>query len=254
MRWYVETLGQQEIVRSSKTGSLPTVRKGTHTVLVAEDEPGIGKGLEINLRNEGYEVIRVNRGEKCVSEAIRHQPHAIILDVMLPDMNGFDVCRELRNRGVESAIIMLTVRGSEVDRVVGLEIGADDYVTKPFSLRELLARIRAHVRRLPANGADISLFRFNDVELDFTRFQATRRGRDIELTTKEFELLRFLVKHRGEVVTREQLLELVWGYESSPTTRTIDNHILKLRHKLEPDPARPRFILSVYGEGYRFVG
>lgn len=250
----METLGQQDTLRSNKTGSPTTLRKGTHTILVAEDEPGIGKGLEINLRNEGYDVIRVNRGEKCLNEAIKHQPHAIILDVMLPDMNGFDVCRELRNRGVESAIIMLTVRGSEVDRVVGLEIGADDYVTKPFSLRELLARIRAHVRRLPANNGEVSSFRFNDIELDFSRFQVTRSGQEVELTTKEFELLRFLVKHRGEVVTREQLLELVWGYDCFPTTRTVDNHILKLRHKLEPDPARPRYILSVYGEGYRFVG
>jgi two-component system alkaline phosphatase synthesis response regulator PhoP len=173
---------------------------------------------------------------------------------MLPGMNGLDVCRELRKQGFDAPIIMLTARAEEVDRVVGLEIGADDYVTKPFGIRELLARIRARLRRHAPGAAGGSKLRFGAVEVDFDKHEALRQGKRIDLTGKEFEVLRLLARHRGEIVTRDRLLEEVWGYESYPTTRTVDNHILRLRQKLEEDPSDPRYILSVYGEGYKFVG
>jgi two-component system alkaline phosphatase synthesis response regulator PhoP len=166
-------------------------------------------------------------------------------------MNGLDVCRELRRQGFEAPIIMLTAKAEEVDRVVGLEIGADDYVTKPFGIRELLARIRARLRRhVPGAAAGL---RLGPVEIDLDKHEATRAGQRVELTGKEFDVLRLLARHRGEIVTRDRLLEEVWGYETYPTTRTVDNHILRLRQKLEEDPSNPRFILSIYGEGYKLV-
>ena len=165
-------------------------------------------------------------------------------------MNGLDVCRELRRKGFEAPIIMLTAKAEEVDRVVGLEIGADDYVTKPFGIRELLARIRARLRRHVPTAAGL---RLGPVEIDFDKHEATRGGQRIELTGKEFDVLRLLARHRGEIVTRDRLLEEVWGYEAYPTTRTVDNHILRLRQKLEEDPSNPRYILSIYGEGYKLV-
>jgi DNA-binding response OmpR family regulator len=174
---------------------------------------------------------------------------------MLPGMNGFDVCRELRRKGFGAPIIMLTAKSEEVDRVVGLEIGADDYVTKPFGIRELLARIRVRLRRhYDTAGTSMPKLKFGEVELDFERHEATRRGKRIEMTGKEFEVMKFLGKHRGQIVTRDQLLDEVWGYESYPTTRTVDNHILRIRQKLEENPSEPRYIFSVYGEGYKFVG
>ena len=169
-------------------------------------------------------------------------------------MSGIDVCRELRARHFDRPIIMLTARSAEVDRVVGLEIGADDYVTKPFGIRELLARIRVRLRRHDPAGERNAVLRFGDVEVDFEKHEATRRTLRIELTGKEFQVLHLLAQHRGKIVTREQLLEDVWGYEHFPTTRTVDNHILRLRQKLEDDPSDPRYILSIYGEGYKFVG
>ena len=184
---------------------------------------------------------------------LRDCPHLIILDLMLPGMSGLDVCKELRQKGLEVPIIMLTAKSEVIDRVVGLEIGADDYVTKPFSLPELLARVR--VRRLPSRPPEtLTRYRFGDIDIDFEKFRATSADRPIKLTTKEFDLLRFLIRHRGEVVSRDHILNEVWGYETYPTTRTVDNHILKLRQKLEKDPASPAFILSAYGAGYTFVG
>ena len=224
-------------------------------ILVIEDEPDLLRGLSLNLKAEGYTVITASRGDVGVKLAQREKPHLVLLDIMLPGMSGLDVCKELRRKGFDEPIIMLTAKSEEVDRVVGLEIGADDYVTKPFGLRELLARIRVRLRRhngaVESNGGKL---RFADAELDFDKHEATRRGRRIELTGKEFEVLKFLAKHRGEIVTRDRLLEEVWGYDSFPTTRTVDNHILRLRQKFEPNPSDPRHILSVYGEGYKFVG
>jgi two-component system, OmpR family, alkaline phosphatase synthesis response regulator PhoP len=190
-----------------------------------------------------------------VKLAFRESPHLVLLDVMLPGMSGFDVCRELRQRGFEAPIFMLTAKGEEIDRVVGLEIGADDYVTKPFGLRELLARIRVRLRRLPRRSEEgLARYRFGPVEIDFEKCSAVRHDEPLELTGKEYDMLRLLIRHRGEIVTRDRILNEVWGYEAAPTTRTVDNHILHLRQKLEEDPAHPAFILSVYGEGYKFVG
>jgi DNA-binding response OmpR family regulator len=223
-------------------------------ILIIEDEPDLMRGLALNLQAEGYRVLTASRGDVGVEHVLRERPDLVLLDIMLPGMNGLDVCRELRKKGYEAPIIMLTARGEEMDRVVGLEIGADDYVTKPFGLRELLARIRVRLRRhAPAVEAGSKL-RFGAVEVDFEKYEALRRGRRVDLTAKEFDVLRLLAHHRGEIVTRDRLLEEVWGYDNYPTTRTVDNHILRLRQKLEEDPSDPRYILSVYGEGYKFVG
>jgi DNA-binding response OmpR family regulator len=227
----------------------------TPKILIVEDEEDLARGLEINLRQEGYAVLKAATGESGIKLAIKESPHLVILDIMLPGMNGLDVCRELRQKGFDAPVIMLTAKGEEVDRVVGLELGADDYLTKPFGLRELLARVRVQLRRLPSRAAgSISRYRFGSVEIDFNRCRAVRKGQPVELTAKEYDILKLLVRRRGEIVTRDQMLTGVWGYEATMTTRTVDNHILRLRQKLEEDPANPAYILSVYGEGYKFVG
>ena len=227
----------------------------TQKILIVEDEEDVARGLELNLKKEGYRVIKANRGDTAVDLAIKENPHLILLDVMLPGLSGVDVCREVRKKGIEAPIIMLTAKAEEIDRVLGLEIGADDYVTKPFSLRELMARIRARLRRHPPGLAEgVAKYRFGDIELDFEKCHATRKGARVELTHKELDILRLFIRRRGEVVTRDRMLDEVWGYDSSSTTRTVDTHIAKLRQKLEPDPGTPRYILSIYGEGYKFVG
>ncbi len=224
-------------------------------ILIVEDEQDLADGLEINLSKEGYRVLKVTTGGAVMNLVIQKRPDLIILDIVLPDMSGFDVCRELRQKGLAVPIIMLTAKNEEIDRVVGLELGADDYVTKPFSMRELLARIRVHLRRQPSPSRDgLSRYRFGDVEIDFDKFSATRDDEALDLTPKEFDILRLLISSRGDLVTRDRLLDVVWGYDVYPTTRTVDNHILKLRKKLEEDPASPKHILSIYGEGYQFVG
>jgi DNA-binding response OmpR family regulator len=223
-------------------------------ILVIEDQEDLLKGLEINLRQEGYEVIKALRGDTGLNLAISHSPDLIVLDIMLPGMNGLDVCRGLRQRGVETPIIMLTAKGEELDRVLGLEMGADDYVTKPFGIRELIARIRAGLRRrLLTGNTTVTTCTFGDVEADFEKMQVRKQGLPIDLTARECNILKLLVQHRGEVVSRELILREVWGYQFAPTTRTIDTHIVRLRQKLERDPARPVFILTIYGEGYKFV-
>ena len=227
----------------------------SHKILIVEDEADLARGLEINLRQEGYAVVKAATGEAGLKLAFQENPHLVILDVMLPGLSGLDLCRQLRQKGFDAPIIMLTAKGEEIDRVVGLELGADDYVTKPFGLRELLARIRVCLRRLPARApAALTRYRFGTVEIDFDKCRATRGSQPLELTAKEYDILKLLIRHRGEIVTRDRLLTDVWGYESSPNTRTVDNHILRLRQKLEEDPADPTYILSVYGEGYKFVG
>jgi two-component system alkaline phosphatase synthesis response regulator PhoP len=222
-------------------------------ILIVEDEPDLLRGLELNIKAEGYAVLTARRGDEGLEDALRERPDLVLLDVMLPGLNGFDVCRELRRKAFDGPIIILTAKAEEVDRVVGLEIGADDYVTKPFGIRELLARIRVRLRRRTNSSSD-SVLRFSDVEIDFDKHEATRSGTRVDLTGKEFEVLRLLAQNRGRIVTRDRLLEEVWGYEHYPTTRTVDNHILRLRQKLEANPSDPRHILSVYGEGYKFVG
>ena len=225
-------------------------------ILIVDDQQDLLSGLAVNFRREGYEVLTATEGEAALRLARSGLPDLIILDLMLPGMSGLDVCRELRRTGVETPIIMLTARGEEIDRVLGLEIGADDYLTKPFSLRELLARVRTRLRRRPAAAAGPSpaRYRFGDVEIDFEKLRAERGGGALELSAKEFDLLKLLVRRRGEVLTRDEILKQVWGYDEPPLTRTVDTHILKLRQKVEPDPANPSFIQTVYGEGYRFTG
>ena len=221
-------------------------------ILIVDDEPEIVRGLEDNLRFEGYQTSTAADGREALAVAAREAPDLILLDIMMPGLSGWDVCRELRGQGIDVPIIMLTARGEESDRVRGLELGADDYITKPFSLRELLARVRAVLRR-PGPRHKVEEFAFGDARVRPRGRQAFRAGRPVGLTRKEFELLVYLLEHRGEVVTRERLLDEVWGYERFPTTRTVDTHILRLRRKFEADPDRPAFILTVHGQGYTFA-
>ena len=221
-------------------------------ILIVDDEPEIVRGLEDNLRFEGYETSTAADGREALAVAAREAPDLILLDIMMPGISGWDVCRDLRGRGIDVPIIMLTARGEEADRVRGLELGADDYITKPFSLRELLARVRAVLRR-PGPRHKVEEFAFGDVRVRLRGRQTFRRGHEVPLTRKEFDLLVYLLEHRGEVITRDRLLEDVWGYERFPTTRTVDTHILRLRRKFEDDPERPTLILTVHGQGYKLA-
>ncbi len=221
-------------------------------ILIVDDEPEMVRGLEDNLRFEGYQTVAAGSGTRGLALALSEAPDLILLDVMMPGMSGWDVCRQLRARGLDTPVIMLTARGAEVDRVQGLELGADDYITKPFSVRELMARIRAVLRR-PGPRQKFEEFAFGDVRVHLRARQAFKAGREIRLTRKEFDLLRYLVEHPGEVITRDRLLDEVWGYDRFPTTRTVDTHILRLRQKFEDDPERPAHILTAHGQGYRFV-
>jgi len=222
-------------------------------ILIVDDEPEMVRGLQDNLRFEGYQTLAAIDGREGFQAALREAPDLILLDVMMPHMSGWDVLRGIRQKGLDVPVIMLTARGEEVDRVLGLELGADDYVTKPFSLRELLARVRAVLRR-PGPRQKSEEAAFGDVRLHLRGRQAFRAGKEIKLTRKEFDLLRYLVEHRGEVLTRDRLLDEVWGYEQFPTTRTVDTHILRLRQKFEADPEHPAYILTAHGQGYRFAG
>jgi DNA-binding response OmpR family regulator len=224
-------------------------------ILIVDDQQDLLKVLEINLSKEGYQVFKASSGAQGLKLAVQENPHLILLDIMMPDVSGLDVCRELRKKGFETPIIMVTAKGEEVDRVVGLELGADDYITKPFSLNELKARIRARLRRLsPHAGESLAKYRFGFIEIDFENLRATSRGKELDLTPKELEILRLLIRNRGRVVSRERLLNEVWGYDAFPTTRTVDSHVLNLRKKLEEDPSDPKYLISVYGGGYMFVG
>jgi DNA-binding response OmpR family regulator len=222
-------------------------------ILVVEDDPAILRGLADNLRYEGYEVCTATNGEIAYRMCKSQHPNAIVLDLMLPRLNGLDFCRKLRSEGVQTPILMLTAKTEESDRVLGLDIGADDYVTKPFSLQELLARIRALLRRAQPDAALPDALRFGNIEIDFRRYEARRKGKSVDMTRKEFAVLRLLAARAGEVVTRDELLNEVWGYESYPVSRTVDNHVAGLRAKLERDPANPQYIQTVHGIGYKFV-
>jgi len=224
-------------------------------ILIIEDEPDLVKGLKLNLSDEGFDVDWAVNGVDGLRKAIDEAPDLIILDLMLPEMDGLEVCRRLRQKSINIPVIMLTAKGGEIDKVVGLEIGADDYMTKPFSIRELLARIKARLRHSEREVKQVpELYSFGEIEIDFTRFKIRRKGKELDLTSLETDILKYFIIHRGEVVSRDDLLNKIWGYDKYPTTRTIDNHILKLRKKIEEDPAHPRYILSVYGGGYRFIG
>jgi two-component system, OmpR family, alkaline phosphatase synthesis response regulator PhoP len=223
-------------------------------LLLVEDEPGLVMALTDRLTREGYHVTSARDGEAGLHYACRESFDLVILDVMLPRRNGFEVCRELRERGVGTPVLMLTARGQVADRVTGLRLGADDYLVKPFELPELLARVEARLRREEGRVAGPPEYAFGDVRVNFRRVELTRGGRPVELSAKEFQLLRYLVEHRGETLPRQELLDRVWGYDAMPSTRTVDVHVAGLRKKLEPDPRQPRFILTVHGLGYKFAG
>jgi DNA-binding response OmpR family regulator len=223
-------------------------------ILVVEDEPNMVAGLRDNFEFEGYEVITARDGVEGLHRALEESPDLVVLDVMMPRLSGLEVCRQLRAKRASIPIIMLTARGQEVDKVVGLELGADDYVTKPFSIRELLARVKAILRRTAVVPKDKDQHSFGDVEVDLQRCRVLRSGKALDISSTEFDLLKYFVCHPGETLSRDRLLEEVWGYENYPTTRTVDTHLVRLRQKLEPDPEQPQYFLTVHGTGYRFVG
>jgi two-component system alkaline phosphatase synthesis response regulator PhoP len=219
-----------------------------------EDEGGLVLTLTDRLRREGYAVESAMDGESGLERASGEAFDLVLLDLMLPRMSGFDVCRELRRRGIETPVIMLTALGQVVDKVVGLKLGADDYVTKPFEMAELLARIEAQLRRAPAAPHPVDGYTFGDIRIDFRKAEAIRDGQPIELSAREFQLLRYFVEHRGATLSRDELLNEVWGYNSMPSTRTVDVHVAWLRQKVEPNPRHPQFILTIHGMGYKFAG
>ncbi len=222
-------------------------------ILVIEDDVAILRGLKDNLVRESYEVLTAEDGEEGYRLARERNPDLILLDLMLPTLSGYEICRKLRDEGDSVLILMLTARGEEADRVLGLDLGADDYVTKPFSIRELKARIRALLRRTDPPPAPPDTLSFGDVVVDFLQYDARKGGNPVEMTPKEFGVLRYLAARAGEVVSRYELLEKVWGYGKFPTTRTVDNHLAALRAKLENDPAEPRYLQTVHRVGYKFV-
>jgi len=223
-------------------------------ILIVEDEPAMVAGLRDNFEFEGYDVISADNGMAGLERALADDPDLVVLDVMMPRMSGLDVCKQLKARRPSIPIIMLTARGQEIDKVVGLELGADDYVTKPFSVRELMARAKAVLRRASPQASMPEVYRFGDVEVNVRSNQVLREGAPIELSAKEFALLEYFISHPAETLSRDRLLDAVWGYENYPNTRTVDAHIVHLRQKLELNPEEPRFILTVHGSGYKFVG
>ncbi len=225
-----------------------------HRILLVEDEPGLILTLSDRLKSEGYQLQVASDGEEGFTRGSSGDHDLIILDVMLPKKNGFDVCRDLRKKNVSTPILMLTAKGETIDKVVGLKLGADDYLTKPFEVIELLARIEALLRRAPAGtGGAIDTFRFGDVSIDFKRAEVAKNAEPVELSAMEFKLLQFLIENHGTVHSRDQLLDNVWGYDAMPSTRTVDVHIAWLRQKLENNPKHPQHIQTVHGLGYKFT-
>jgi two-component system response regulator VicR len=220
-------------------------------LLVIEDDPAILTGLVDLLEREKFEVLTARDGATGLKRGLKEEVDLIVLDVLLPKLDGFEVCRRLRADNVTIPILMLTAKTQEADKVMGLDRGADDYVTKPFGVAELVARVKALLRR--SSGPDgVPTFSFSDAEVDFGTRRVRKSGREVALTARQFELLRYLIRHRGRVLTREELLKRVWGYDDPPITRTVDAHVAALRSKLEPKPARPRHFLGVRSVGYRF--
>lgn len=222
------------------------------TILIIEDDVSILRGLKDNLEYEGYRVITETNGKRGLELAMEKDSDLLLLDIMLPGMNGYEICRKIKKGKPGLPIIMLTARGSEMDKVSGLDTGADDYITKPFSIPELLARIRAALRRIQEPQDMFEDYSFGNIRLDFKKLQAYCGDQEISLTAREFAIMAYLIRHEGEAVHRHDLLNEVWGYEAMPTTRTVDNFMLDLRKKLEEDPSKPKHILSVRGVGYRF--
>ena len=225
-------------------------------ILIVEDEPAVARGLEYGLTREGFDVLWAETGERALDLARSRDPHLILLDIRLPGISGFDVCRQLRAEGKRQPILILTARDEELDKVLGLELGADDYVVKPYSLRELISRIRALLRRAYGELALTSVgdrIRFGEIELDLERLRVTRQGRPVDLTPTEFRLLRYLVTHPDRPFSRDALIQAVWGYDSDiGSDRTVDVHIRHLREKLEQDPGNPCWLITVRGMGYKF--
>jgi len=223
-------------------------------VLIVEDDDAMAIALTDGFRYEGYEVVAARDGEAGLALARSAAPDLMVLDVMLPKLSGLDVCKALRAEGSSVPIIMLTARGQEIDKVLGLKLGADDYVTKPFGFMELVARAEAVLRRSGNAGRPISSYRFGDVCVDFKKGELRRKNVLVDVTARELRLLEFFIAHRGEVVARERLLDQVWDYDATPLTRTVDMHVAKLRKKIEDDPSDPKFLVTVHRMGYKFLG
>ncbi len=222
-------------------------------ILIVEDEKEMALGLKDNFEYEGYDVEIAEDGEKGIQKTLAFNPHLIVLDIMLPVKSGYDVCRELRSKGIQTPIIMLTARGEEIDKILGLELGADDYITKPFSIRELLSRVKAVLRRAPSTQESRSVFQIGKLTVNFDHLTAHDTNGEVMLSHKEFEILKYFTEHQGEIISRDQFLDKVWGYEHYPTSRTVDNYIVRLRKVTEEDPLHPRHIITVYGIGYKFL-
>ncbi|MFC2084295.1 response regulator transcription factor [Bacteroidota bacterium] len=222
-------------------------------ILIIEDDPAVSKGLSIAIEEAGYQPISKNDGNSGFEEAKKEAVDLIILDLILPNKDGLEICRDLRALKIDIPIIMLTSKKDEIDKIIGLEIGADDYIAKPFNIKELLARIKAVLRRTSKPEKDLKTYDFGDVQLNFTNLEAYKDGNPLKLSVHEFRLLEFFIKHKKEVVSRDKLLDEVWGFDSYPTTRTVDNYILSLRKKIEDDPAHPKHIITVHKAGYKFI-
>lgn len=226
-------------------------------ILIIEDEASILRGLKDNLEAEGYSVITASDGKKGLEKALKSNVNLILLDLMLPGMNGLDVCRQIKLKKITLPIIMLTAKSSEADKVLGLGLGADDYITKPFSVSELLARVKAVLRRVvihkKAKEEKITSYKIGNVSIDFIKLEAKNAKKKLKLSKKEFDIIEYLIKRKGEIVTRNDLLDAVWGYESFPTTRTVDNFIARIRKQIEDKPAKPKYLLSMRSAGYKLV-
>jgi DNA-binding response OmpR family regulator len=248
-----EVNGQRRAATPSDRGSAGRRAGGKTRILIIEDEPAMVAGLRDNFEYEGYDVISADDGVAGLERVFADEPDLVVLDVMMPRMSGLEVCKQVKARKPSVPIIMLTARGQEIDKVVGLELGADDYVTKPFSIRELMARVKAVLRRVSVQATVPPVYRFGDVEVNIRGNEVKRAGQPVELSTKEFALLAYFIAHPAETLSRDRLLDTVWGYENYPNTRTVDTHIVHLRQKLEPNPEEPQFIVTVHGIGYKFV-
>lgn len=222
-------------------------------ILIIEDDPAIRTGLKETFTTEGYNVSDAETGTKGFELAGKHDFDLIVLDLILPGKDGIEICKELRSDGVKTPIIMVTSRKEEIDKILGLEIGADDYVTKPFSIRELLARVKALIRRSTYEPGDIEEVAFANLKIDFKKQEMLKGENPVRLSATEYRILHYFIDHEGEVISRDKFLDEVWGYDSYPTTRTVDNYILSLRKKIEDDPANPKHLLTIHKVGYKFV-
>src|ERR1700747_2377451 len=258
LRQSEQELHSHDRLRPPAISRFPLLREGEFMgvtkIVIVEDEPNMVAGLRDNFEYEGFQVDTALDGGEGLEPALKNSPDLVILDVMMPRMSGLDVCKQLKSKRPSIPIIMLTARGQEVDKVVGLELGADDYVTKPFSIRELLARVKAVLRRTQTLPKEMDRYIFGDVEVNLRSYQVLRGGNPAELSGKAFDLLKHFLCHSGRTMSRDRLLDEVWGYENFPPTRTGDAHIVRIRHTLEPVPEQPRFFLTVHGVGYKFVG